>query len=49
MKFLPTQIELLKQAFAKEREAVIAVCLTIAIGKMDKMRNFCSNLLKYAF
>ena len=49
LKFLPTQRELLRQCFAKEREAVLMVCLVISMGKMPLLKNFCSNLLKYAF
>jgi hypothetical protein len=48
LKFIPNKRELLKQSFAAEREAIITLCFAIAVNSFEKLKNYCSNLLKYA-
>ena len=48
LKFIPNKRELIKQSYGIEREAMLVLCFVIATNRFQALKNYCSNLLKYA-
>ena len=32
-----------------ERQAIMALCMVVVIDKLEKVKNYCSNLLQFSF